>query len=101
MLTRGPRASVGEGVLVWALGDALEQVGAGRAGVGRRELGRSVGRCGAVLAAWVGPSGKKKRGELGPREGRGRSGFGCWVGLGFWVPFLFYFFFLSSQLKII
>ena len=38
--TRGPRASVGEGVLVWALGDALEQVGAGRGErTGPREIG--------------------------------------------------------------
>ena len=46
VLTRGPRASVGEGVLVWALGDALEQAGAGRAGLagaGRREPGLGCG----------------------------------------------------------
>ena len=40
VLTRGPRASVGEGVLVWALGDALEQVGAGR---GERAGPRAIG----------------------------------------------------------
>jgi hypothetical protein len=40
MLAHGPRASVGEGVLVWALGDALEQVGAGRGErAGPREIG--------------------------------------------------------------
>jgi len=64
VLTHGRRASVGEGVLVWALGDAMEQVGAGRGeragpregegGVGRTGLCRGRGLDWAAGSSWVG-----------------------------------------------
>ena len=64
VLTRGPRASVG-GVLVWVLGDALEQVGAGRGErAGPREIG--LGR-------------EEGEGGVGPRR---ESGLGWEVGFG-------------------
>ena len=70
VLTRGPRASVGEGVLVWALGDALEQVGAGR---GERAGPREIG-----LGRW---RARREREEWAAGE-RERAGLGSWVWAG-------------------
>ena len=80
--------------------------------LGRAELGQAeacAGRTGrpSGVASWA-----QERSLGCLRLGRpgGESGLGpvaefwaglVWVGFGFWVPFLFHFFFLSSQLKTI
>ena len=76
-------------MLVWALGDALEQVGAGRGErAGPREIGLGRWRARREREQWAGE-------RLGRAEGSGW----CFGFLGF--LFYFFFFSISNQIQLI
>ena len=90
------RLSASRGMRRWRVGLRHgEGEAAGRAGVSgpwdAGALARAGPKCGSDRAGK-----KKKRGELGPRGGRGRSGFGLrgrLVGFGLHIGFGFLFYF--------